>query len=64
MPTTGRRSENPEIEVTPEMIAAGADAISSFYIGIREGYREDLEAAVIKAYREMRRIAEFPDYGR
>ena len=47
------KDKREEIEVTPEMIKAGVVAYSEHYIGIREGYQENLEAALVEAFRRM-----------
>ena len=46
------------VDVTPEMIEAGTSALSEYYVGIRECYEEDVEAAVIAVFHAMLRARE------
>ena len=50
------RENETEIEITPEMIEAGADEIRGHYLAIRDAYPGGAEAAARDSFRAMLRV--------
>ena len=49
-----------EVKITRDMIEAGREAFSEYWIGVTEGYREDFDAALAAAYCAMLRVRSRP----
>ena len=45
-----------EIEITPEMIAAGAEEITNYYLGLVDADKETEKEAVESIYRRMEEV--------
>ncbi len=53
-----------EIEITPEMVEAGVEAYSRFFLELRSGYREAPAAMVRAVFCAMGRVRELRPLGR
>lgn len=49
-----------DVEITPEMIAAGHDALSGHWPGIRDADAEEINAAVREIFLAMLPLARLP----